>query len=405
MEAENLLTDIRSRDNSMLAGLKRSAIFFVAFVVLSAGALAADLKVTLVNIGVGDAILIQTPNGKNILIDGGYEAPGRSVLIPYLKSAGVTRIHHMVATHRDVDHVGGLSAVLADSSFTVEQVIYKDTATTNTNRLDNIGARPTLVLSTVTTTALTLDWDPSLTVKVLNAREGQSAVNNNSIVLKLTYGRVSFLLTGDIATPVTEEILTNFPGEFPVTILKVPHHGSNSSISSTFPKGTGAEIGLISCAKDINNNPDDDTLDAYAQAGIPVLRTDRQGHITVRSNGVTYSVDTSLVDAGVSSVSESPSVHAYPNPAPGKTSPQKATIVYEVNGLTDDVRVSVYSLSGERVREWSGAPNVLGRNFLDWDLKDEDGADVADGLYFLQVEASAGGGSQIGRAKMAVLRR
>lgn len=356
------------------------------------------------NIGVGDAILIQTPNGKNILIDGGYEDPGESILLPYLRSVGVTRIHHMVATNRDTDHVGGLRAVLSSATFTVDEVLYKDSATTNAGRLDNIPAGKGVVIDTVTTTAQTRAWDPALTVKVLSARDGQSSANNNSIVVKVTYGNVSFLLTGDVETPVVDELLTNFPSEFPVTILKVPHHGSNSSISANFPANVKPELALISGAKDTNNNPDDDTLAAYAAAGIPVLRTDQRGHITVTTNGVSYSVSSTLQSTGVRAVSEGPTVHAYPNPAPGKTVPAKAAIVYDLNGVADEVRVAIYTVSGELVRAWESAPAIVGTNFFDWDLQNGEGDDVVSGLYIVQVEARAAGGVQSGRAKLAVLR-
>jgi competence protein ComEC len=383
--------------------LKKALIIGLALAAGAGAVAAGDLRVTLVDVGVGDAILVQTPGGRHILVDGGYPGPGNSVLVPYLKSRGVQRLHQVVATHQDLDHTGGLNAVLGDSSFQVDYVVYKDTAVPS--RLTNLGARPTVVLSTVTAPpAVTLEWDPALDVEVLNAREGQAKVNNNSIVLKVTFRRVSFLLTGDIEAPVIDEVVSRFPDEFPVTVLKVPHHGSNSSVSSLFPSRARPALALVSAAKDINNNPDPDTLDAYASLGIPVWRTDVSGHITVITNGVSYSVVPSRQATDASRASSSIPVHAYPNPAPGRASPAQATVVYELNGAAEDALVTVYALSGVRVRRWEGAPRAAGVNFLEWDLKNDDGQDVANGLYVAQVEAQAGGARLRGRAKIAVLR-
>jgi competence protein ComEC len=385
--------------------IPRCLFAIAAAAVAAFPARAADLKVTLVNVGVGDAILIQTPNGKNILIDGGYEDPGTSILIPYLKARGVTRLHHMVATHAHTDHTGGLKAILADPAFTVDQVIYKQANTTNPSQLGSTGSRPVLVLPTVTAPpSVELDWDEDLTVEVLAARDIPSAPNDSSIVIKLTYGEVSFLFTGDLEVPFVDDLVNAFPSEFPVTFVKVPHHGSNTSDSALFVARTSPKLALISCAKDQNDNPDDETLDLYAGRGIPVLRTDRNGHIVVATNGVSYSVSTSLFSADVRSVSAEPSVRVYPNPAPANTSPAKATFVYEIGGLADEVRVAVYTLAGELVRAWESAPNAAGSNYLEWDLKNGEGEDVVSGLYFVQVEARAGGGTQAGRTKMAVLR-
>lgn len=359
---------------------------------------AGELKVTFVNMGVGDSVLVQTPSGKNILIDGGYSGPGSSVLIPYLKANGITSLDYLVATHRDIDHVGGLNEILSDSTFTVSYVISKDTVPIN------IGSVPSILLSTVTAPpAITLDLDPALTVKVLSARQGQNPSNNDSIVLKIQYGQVSFLLAGDIQSPVIDELVANFASEFPVTVLKVPHHGSNNSISNNFPSLVQPELAVISGAKDLNNNPDPDTLTKYQTCGIPVLRTDERGHISVRTNGISYSVTTTQYPSSMLTA-DKVSVHVYPNPAPGSTSPAKATVVYALNGTADSVRLAIYTMSGDLVRERTDITRSNGDNYAEWDLKNGAGQSVVSGLYIVQVEAKMGGTSIFGRAKMAVLR-
>lgn len=383
----------------------RKAIFFVVLLAAGYSVLRADdLKVTLINAGVGESILIQTPGGKNVLLDGGYTGPGNSVVIPYLISRGVTRLHYMIVSSSDSDHSGGLNAILGDNDFTVEQVLYKGANVKA--RLTNLGSVPAVELPTVINTApQTISIESGLTVKLLSSRNTESSVNNNSLVIKLVYKNISFLFTGDIETPVVDQIVDNYPTEFPITFLKVPHHGSNSSYSAKFPARIEPQMALISCAKDINNNPDDDTLLVYEVLGIPVMRTDQSGHITIVSNGTTYSVATSLTSTDVTTVSAKPTVHVYPNPAPGTNNPAKATIVYELNGFTDDVRVAVYTVAGELVRSWSGAPKNIGTNYLEWDLKNGSAEDVVNGLYWVQVEARALSGVQVGKSKMAVLKK
>ena len=360
---------------------------------------AGELKVTFVNVGVGDATIVQTPSGKNILIDGGYTGPGNSVLIPYLKAHGITKLEYIVATHRDADHIGGLNDILSDASFSVSYVVCKDTIPINS------GAVPKIILSTVTAPpATTLDWDPALSVKVLNAREGQQPSNNDSIALKMQYDQVSFLFAGDIQGTVADDMVNGFAAEFPITVLKVPHHGSNSSISNDFPSKLHPRLAIMSVAKDQNNNPDPDTLVKYRTYGIPVLRTDEYGHITVVTNGVTYSVTTSQIPTSIESV-DKVAVRVYPNPAPGTTSPPKATVVYNLNGRTDSVRLAIYTVTGDLVREWADLTHNNDDNFTEWDLKNGAGREVANGLYIVQVEAKTGRASVFGRAKMAVFKK
>lgn len=379
--------------------LRHSALWIFLEISFVSLLCAGDLKVTFVNVGVGDAIIAQTPSGKNILIDGGYSGPGGSVLIPYLKANGITKIDYMVATHKDIDHVGGLNEILADPDFSVSYVVCKDTVPIN------IGPVEKVTLSTVTgSPAFPLDWDPTLSVKALNAREGQNPSNNDSIVLKIQYNQVGFLFTGDIEQPVTDELANDFASEFPITILKVPHHGSKDSISNDFPSKIGPKLAIISAAKDLNNNPDPDTLSKYQSCGIPILRTDERGHITVTTNGISYSVSTSQIPSSMKST-DKVAVHVYPNPAPGNTSPAKATVVYKLNGITDSARLAIYTVSGDLVRERMDITHNNGENFTEWNLKNGAGQEVANGLYIVQVEAKTGESSIFGRAKMAVFKK
>jgi competence protein ComEC len=248
------------------------------------------LKVTFIDIGEGDSCLIQTPGGKNILIDGGKGYRGKEVL-SFLKRKGIRRIDTMVATHPDMDHIGGLLAVL-DSNIRIGEILdcgKAHTSATYRNFLNKIEQRKSTKYSQPRA-GQTLNWGEEVKVRVLSPPHLRWDSNDCSIVIKLTYGRVSFLFTGDAAEEAEKEMVSRYSTRLKSTILKAGHHGSRSSSSYDFLRSVRPEIAIISVGKNPYGHPTKEVLDRLTRLGIKVYRTDLKGNITITTNGEDYQV-------------------------------------------------------------------------------------------------------------------
>ena len=249
------------------------------------------LKVTFIDVGEGDSCLIQTPQGKNILIDGGRYQAGKDSLLPLLRRKGINKIHTLVATHPDSDHIGGLLVVL-DSNIRIGEVLdcgKAHTTATYRNFLNKIEQRKSTKYSQPRA-GQTLNWGKEIKVRVLSPPHLRWNSNDCSIVIKLTYGKVSFLFTGDAAEEAEKEMVSRFSTKMKSTILKVGHHGSRSSSSYDFLRSVRPEIAIISVGKNPYGHPTKEVLDRLTRLGIKVYRTDLKGNITITTNGEDYRI-------------------------------------------------------------------------------------------------------------------
>ena len=248
-----------------------------------------NLRVTFIDVGQGDGCLIQTPGGKNIIIDGGYPGPGRKV-VSLLKRKGIKRIDCVVATHPDMDHIGGLIAVL--NSFEIGEVLdigYPHTTRAYEDFLKTIEKKN--INYRIMRRGDALDWGEEVSVQVLNPPEElHSDKNNNSIVLRLVYGKISFLFTGDIEKRAEKELVNTYHKNLRTTILKCPHHGSRHSSSSRFLEEVRPEVVIISVGNNSYGHPTEEAMDRYREVGTKIYRTDIDGNITVTSDGRSYQV-------------------------------------------------------------------------------------------------------------------
>jgi competence protein ComEC len=260
-----------------------------------------QLEVTFLDVGHGDASFIRFPQGSTMLIDGGgsYRDDfdvGERVVAPFLWYRGVRRVDYVVATHSHPDHAKGLGVILRDfrvrqfwDNGTRHSAPWYDTlrqAATDQHRYrDVVSDGPT----TATVDGVHLELlHPTTTFQPQMKRRGSAAdagENNRSLVIKLTYGTVSVLFTGDIEQEAEGFLLQSGHG-LHATILKVPHHGSRTSSSDAFVRAVHPSVAVFSVQRDGRfGHPHAVVLDRYTTLGAHIFRTDAHGAITVRTDG------------------------------------------------------------------------------------------------------------------------
>ena len=281
------------------------------------------LSVYFLDVGQGDSTLVLFSD-KTILVDAGESEMGDRV-VSDLKALGVKRIDLLVATHPHSDHIGGMQKVLA--AFPVGQVLdsgLPHTSSTYEHFLETIDQKN--IPYRVAEQGQTINIDPALMVFVLSPpkeRFGDDP-NTNSVVLRISYGTVAFLLAGDMGGEGEGSLVrSGYPLD--AGILKVGHHGSYSSTSPSFLARVRPETAIIPAGKDNPfGHPHQQTLDLLKGTGVTVYRTDRDGTIVIRSNGMSYSVKTETNDKDIwaaTSPNTVTSTTGIPTPSPRGTHP------------------------------------------------------------------------------------
>jgi competence protein ComEC len=236
-----------------------------------------DLRVTMLDVGQGDALLIETPGGQQILVDGGPSGIGLARELGEVLPHWDRRIDAVVLTHLDQDHAGGFPELF--ERFAVGTV-YDNGRNRNTEVAQLYAALASERQALAAGDAVELDDGVRIDVLWPPPGHGTSDENERSLVLLVRYGQTSFLLTGDIER---QSQLALLPGLPTVSVLKVPHHGAGTS-DPRFLEATGAALALVSVGEGNRfGHPAQATLDGLA--GMIVLRTDLDGRITIRSDG------------------------------------------------------------------------------------------------------------------------
>ncbi len=245
-----------------------------------------EMRMHFFDVGQGDSILIESPNGKTMLVDGGVKGAGQQV-VSYIHELGIEKLDVVVATHPDADHIGGLIPVL--NSIPIEQ--FYDSGKVHTSQtfeemLSLIDSNN--IPYNVPKTGDSIALDNELDVKVLNANENASDNNDASIVLKVTYGNISFLLTGDAGVALEKEMLQQ---NVKATVLKAGHHGSNTSSSQSFIQAVQPEVTILSYGKDNKyGHPHAEVVERLQAIGSKIYATAETGTVTVSTDGVSYNV-------------------------------------------------------------------------------------------------------------------
>ena len=249
------------------------------------------LTVHFIDVGQGDCTLVILPEGKNILVDTGSPLAGPKVT-EHLKSLGITRINHLILTHPHDDHIGGILSIVSE----FEINYFYDNGFNNFNSiifgdyLKLVRGNPLKYNVLQAGESLVFDNVKLMVLNPLLPPTGN--VNEDSVVLKLTFGNLTILLSGDLGDP-GERRLLKLGTELKSQVLKVGHHGDRNSSSKDFLQQVKPETAIIN-VDEINEyaHPHKETLNRLNNAGATIYRTDRNGHIILKTDGSTYSIHT-----------------------------------------------------------------------------------------------------------------
>ena len=278
-------------------------VFFLMLITHPFPPLSRNLKLTFIDVGQGESILVEFPGRRKMLIDGGGFPEGsfdigESIVSPFLWKKGIKTIDYLVLTHAHPDHLNGLKAVA--KNFKIKE--FWEAFSPSENE-DYTEFKRILAKSVSSRRCFRGDSKhvKDIRIDVLHPERGELIVpgvrNDDSLVLRLTYGQISFLLTGDIGIRPEEEIVEKFK-DIQSQVLKSPHHGSLSSSSEGFLLRVSPRIVVVSAGEgNIYGFPNSEVLKRYSDIGAKVYRTDIHGAVEISSNGKKISVRTASEDS------------------------------------------------------------------------------------------------------------
>lgn len=287
------------------------ALGLIVFHPFSARRADGRLQVDFLDVGQGDAALVTMPNGTTLLIDGGgkwnlnrrgkdgferdIRGIGEAVVSEYLWSRGLDRVDYVLATHMDADHVDGLNDVLRN--FDVRSIITArmPRADPEFNKLYRTASEREVPIKLITTGDVLRVGDVSARVLWPRASRTLPSRNNDSIVLRLEFGKRKILFTGDVERAGEAALLATHGSKeyIGADIVKVPHHGSKTSSTQAFLRATSAQMAIFSVGRSsIFGHPHREVVERWQQSGAQVLTTGKSGMITVTTDGNDLIVDT-----------------------------------------------------------------------------------------------------------------
>ena len=251
--------------------------------------------VSVIDVGQGDAILIEFSNGKRMLIDAGplsqkFDA-GERTIVPFLKRNGTSELDYLLITHSHSDHIGGAGSVLR--LLRVDTIMLASFATGNQQVKDVLEiAEAKHTGEKIARTGNQIQIDSNARVYVLHPDSNHTAeknLNNSSVVLKIVYGNSSIVLVGDAEIATEKRMITRYSAFLSSNILKAGHHGSITSSSDEFLKVVSPRTALISVG---NHNkfrhPSPFTIWRIKSHSIEIKRTDKLGAIVFESDGTKW---------------------------------------------------------------------------------------------------------------------
>lgn len=241
------------------------------------------------DVGEGDSEFIELPQGKCMLVDAGEKKYGDDI-VDRIEALGYSKIDYLVATHPHSDHIGGMSQVV--EAFEIGEIYMPKAASTSDtqkNLLTLISEKGMTINTAVSGKSLyTSSYEENqLSIKILAPNSDEyEEFNNYSAVIKLTYGKNSFLFTGDAEAESEREMLARYDSELDSDVLKVGHHGSKTSSGRDFIEAVSPLYAVISCSSDnYYNHPHMQTLKTLSASSAEIYRTDECADIVFECCG------------------------------------------------------------------------------------------------------------------------
>lgn len=245
------------------------------------------LKVHYLDVGQGDSIFIELPNNETMLIDAAESYQSENI-INYLKNLNYQKIDYVIGTHPHTDHIGGLRDII--NTFEIGKIYMpKVVSTTKTYESLLMAIKDkNLKINTAKAGTSIIDTD-ALKINILAPNNSTyTELNNYSVVTKITYGTTKLLFMGDAEKLSENEIKENVTAD----VIKIGHHGSNTSSSIDFIKKVNAKYGIISVG--INNKynlPKEETITNWENSGTKIYLTSINGTITAISDGTNIKIE------------------------------------------------------------------------------------------------------------------
>ena len=248
----------------------------------------ASIKSHYINVGQGDSIFIELPDNECMLIDAGEADSGKKI-VEYITQLGYNKIDYLIATHPHADHIGGMKYVV--NTFDIG-LIYMPKVTTNTstyiNLLKAIDSKGLKIKSAKAGINIIDKEDFKIDILAPN-NDKYEDLNDYSVVIKLVYKNISYLYMGDAEKISENEIKSDVSAN----VIKVGHHGSDSSSSLSFLKKVNPSIAIIQVGENnVYGHPKKVVLDRYLKLGTKIYRNDLNGNIVVSTDGEKLSIAT-----------------------------------------------------------------------------------------------------------------
>lgn len=245
------------------------------------------LKVHYLDVGQGDSIFIELPNNETMLIDAAESYQSENI-INYLKNLNYQKIDYVIGTHPHTDHIGGLKDII--NTFEIGKIYMpKVVSTTKTYESLLMAIKDkNLKINTAKAGTSIIDTD-ALKINILAPTNSTyTELNNYSVVTKITYGTTKFLFMGDAEKLSENEIKENVTAD----VIKIGHHGSNTSSSIDFIKKVNAKYGIISVGLNNKYNlPKEETITNWENSGTKIYLTSINGTITASSDGTNIKIE------------------------------------------------------------------------------------------------------------------
>ena len=254
------------------------------------------LSVHFIDVGQGDCIFIKIGDN-TMLIDSG-EKNNDEKIIKYLRNNGVDRVDYIIATHPHSDHIGAMETII--ESFEIKNVIMPRLSEQNmptTKGYENfLIAVKNSGANVIAATPFNEYEFGDANFAILSPSNQSKNLNNMSVVIKLSFGDTSFLFTGDAESQVEQELISS-GYDIRSNVLKMGHHGSNTSNTERFLQAVNPSFSVISCGKDNSyGHPHEEVVELLNKYDLNYKRTDKNGIIVVGSDGsnLTYITEREL---------------------------------------------------------------------------------------------------------------